>query len=142
MVLVNKNYTTISGDYYKGMTSEEAKQKGIYKKIIGIDFCDIDKNKDGVLSSDEIYKVRNNEIFRSGLLGALELGTGAVLMVGGILAEVPTLFTSTTFCAGASAMMVDGFTRLADCFVPRPGQTGVRGEIKKQITNIFVEDET
>ena len=57
--------STISNEYYIGMTKEDAERKNLYKKSIGIDFFDIDKNNDGLLDKFEILDARKKESRRN-----------------------------------------------------------------------------
>lgn len=55
------------GRYYSGMTRTEAVQRGIDKRILGRDFIQIDRNKDGILSDEEILNERVTEKRRAGI---------------------------------------------------------------------------
>lgn len=72
-----RQITSANGKLYAGMTSEEAKQQGVYKKFFQRDFNNIDINHDNVLSVDEIlaereYSVRENKSMAA-IWGALSL---------------------------------------------------------------------
>ena len=49
------------GRFYAGMTLKEAKANGTDKSFWRRDFRNLDKNKDGILSVDEIMKERKRE---------------------------------------------------------------------------------
>ena len=49
------------GRFYSGMTLREAKENGTDKSFWRRDFHNLDKNKDGVLSVNEIMKERKRE---------------------------------------------------------------------------------
>ena len=55
---------TGSGVFYEGMTLADAKQIGRDKCLMRRDFSNIDKNKDNVLTSDEIMQERDKEVKR------------------------------------------------------------------------------
>lgn len=50
--------TTKNGTYYVGMTSAQAKKNNNYNKMFGRDFSDMDKDKNGILSQEEILQER------------------------------------------------------------------------------------
>ena len=52
-----------SGRFYAGMTLEEAQLDGTDKSFWRRDFNNLDKDKDGVLSVDEIFKERDHAIY-------------------------------------------------------------------------------
>ncbi len=55
---------TANGVFHSGMTINDAKMIGREKCFFRRDFSDVDKNKDGILSNDEILKERDNEVKR------------------------------------------------------------------------------
>lgn len=56
---INSNLiTNANGRFYAGMTLNEAKRNGTDKMLLRRDFGNIDKNRDGVLSVDEIIAER------------------------------------------------------------------------------------
>ena len=57
--------TTSNGTYTVGMTRTEAEQNGSYKAKIGIDFKDLDTNRDGVLDEREILVGAKNQAKRN-----------------------------------------------------------------------------
>lgn len=61
------NMRTISGEYYVGMSKEIAEKNDLFKKTIGIDFFDIDKNSDGILDEEEIIAAREKESIRNNI---------------------------------------------------------------------------
>ena len=60
----SKMLHTASGRFYTGMTREEARQLGSEKNTFRRDFNNIDKNKDNVLTNDEILLERELEANR------------------------------------------------------------------------------
>ncbi|MCM1009417.1 MAG: hypothetical protein NC390_00880 [Fusobacterium sp.] len=80
---VSHPITTISGKYYAGMKKPEAERHDCYSKKIGIDFKDIDKNKDGILSPAEICDARDQEVKRINTARAA-FGTGATMAGAGL----------------------------------------------------------
>ena len=59
----NLNFiTTANGKFYAGMTYADAEKKKLAKRVLLTDFTDIDLNKNGKLSIDEIIKRRKKEI--------------------------------------------------------------------------------
>lgn len=71
---------TGSGVFYTGMTLQDAKMMGRDKCLLRRDFSNVDKNKDWILTNDEILKERDNEVkrlkFDALLSGALALWDG------------------------------------------------------------------
>lgn len=66
--------TTVSGKFYSGMNANTAKNQDIYKSKFSRDFCNIDKNKDGILSPEEILKERKLEAKRKEFWGLVNIG--------------------------------------------------------------------
>lgn len=66
--------TTVSGKFYSGMNVNTAKNQDIYKSKFSRDFCNIDKNKDGILSPEEILKERKLEAKRKEFWGLVNIG--------------------------------------------------------------------
>ncbi len=66
--------TTASGKFYSGMNANTAKKQDIYKSKFSRDFCNIDKNKDGILSPEEILKERKLEAKRKEFWGLVNIG--------------------------------------------------------------------
>ena len=136
MSTVDRNFTTISGEYYQGMTRDEAKELGIYRKTVGLDFEDINENGDNYLSRKEIIKAHNKECIRSVFTGATEVVSGIALTAIGAFLEIPSFFTSTPVLIAGSTMTTDGASRIIDAFAPT-GKKGLRSYTKEKITNIF-----
>lgn len=88
--------TDVSGDYYAGMTPKEVMLLGKELKT----FNKIDKNKDGILSTDEIIKIRKKQSmqYKIGTIGSLG---------GGLLTGIGEVMASTT--PGTKASKVLGF---------------------------------
>ena len=55
---------TANGVFYSGMTLNDAKMIGRDKCVLRRDFSDVDKNKDGILSNEEILNERDKEVKR------------------------------------------------------------------------------
>lgn len=70
--------TTASGKFYSGMTANIAKQQDVYKATFSRDFRDIDKNKDGILSAQEILQERKSEAGRKQFWGLMNVGILAI----------------------------------------------------------------
>ena len=69
-----------SGRFYAGMTIDEARKNGTDKSVWRRDFHNLDRNKDGILSVNEIMNERNRSsklnkwgVCGIGLLGLLDL---------------------------------------------------------------------
>lgn len=60
--------------YYAGMTAEQAKANGTYRSFWSRDFKNIDKNKDGVLSVNEIMKERKRTVRGNYIVSAIAAG--------------------------------------------------------------------
>lgn len=76
-----------NGSYHVGMTKAQAQKAQSYQAKMGIDFKDLDKDGDGVLSQKEILKGRvkaaERDIICSAGFGAIAIGgTVTVGMVG------------------------------------------------------------
>lgn len=130
---INKSYTTPNGDFYVGMTRKEAETKGIYKKTIGIDFYDIDKDHNGVLSKKEISEACDKYRARNLVGGCFEVAGGCALTGVGALLEIPSLGLSTSALVAGSAMQVDGMRRVGEGFCTDNGNLGLKGQIKEAI---------
>lgn len=100
--------TTISGKYYAGMKKTEAQRHDCYKKKLGMDFKDIDKNKDGILSPAEICDARDNEVQRINKARAT-FGIGATMAAAGTAA----CFTGVGAGFGALLSAAGGLTTMA-----------------------------
>lgn len=93
----------ISGEYYAGMTKKEAETNGIYKKMFGLDFKDIDQDKNDILSPHEILNAREKEYSRKNFSSGACQMIGFALMGVGSSMEIPTAGVSTSiFLAGAA----------------------------------------
>ena len=105
---VSKPITTISGKYYAGMTKAEAQRKDSYKKFVGMDFRDIDKNNDGVLSDAEICDARDKEVKRARTRKAVEDVSFGVMAGAGVIAAtgVGTLLSAGVGAAGLACNAV------------------------------------
>lgn len=83
----SSNVTTSNGTYSVGMTKKQAEEADSYKALWGLDFADIDKNGDDVLSQLEILEARVEVAKRDGYVErvktAFGITTGGVLAVGG-----------------------------------------------------------
>ena len=64
-IQTNKPKVTPNGTYYSGMTEDEAKTKKVYNKIFGLDFQDIDIDKDKTLSVFEIEEACKKQAKRT-----------------------------------------------------------------------------
>ena len=64
--------------YYAGMTLTEAKKLGIDKSFWRRDFHNIDKNRDGVLSTDEIMNERKRASKIDKVMAGIFAGWGVV----------------------------------------------------------------
>lgn len=120
----NRPITTISGRFYAGMTKAQAQKNGTYQKTVGMDFRDIDTNKDGRLSDKEICDARDKEVARArdrkrmsdgGLImstaGSYIFGTGFGAGVGLATAGVGAGLTLASFVGdkadGVNCLMSD-----------------------------------
>ena len=68
-----KTFVTHNNRFYEGMTLQEAKRLGRDKTWWRRDFNDIDTNKDGVLSAEEIFAERDKIANRYKTFGYLSL---------------------------------------------------------------------
>ena len=68
--------TDVSNRYYAGMTLSEAQKLGIDKSFWRRDFHNIDKNKDGTLSVDEIMKERKRSSTSDKVFAGIFAGWG------------------------------------------------------------------
>ena len=136
---VNKNYSTPNGDYYLGMTRKEAEDKGIYKKTVGIDFYDIDTNKNDVLDIREIDVAWEKQCTRNMLGGLTESLSGVTLVVIGGIVELPSFFSSTPVLVSGAGMVVDGVSRMMEALTD-PGQIGLRGFVKQSIKGSLFQE--
>ena len=86
----SSNVTTSNGTYSVGMTKKQAEEADSYKALWGLDFTDIDKNGDDVLSQLEILEARVEVAKRDGYVErvktAFGITTGGILAVGGTVA--------------------------------------------------------
>lgn len=57
----SKEIRTNDGVFYTGMTANNAKNIGRYKNILRRDFTNLDKNKDNILTNDEIILERERD---------------------------------------------------------------------------------
>lgn len=62
-----ENARTVSGKFYEGMKAANAEEKHILKMKAGTDFTDIDTDKNGVLSFEEIMEQRSSETLKLGI---------------------------------------------------------------------------
>ena len=128
-----KPFVTPNGDYYAGMTENEAKEKGLYKKNVGLDFRDIDKDNDKTLSVFEIeeacIKISNRNLVTA--LG--EVAAGITCLFASATLAVPSFGASAALIGSGVALLGDSFTRAAEACTPK-GELGViRGKIKQKI---------
>ena len=113
---VFNSVTTSNGSYFVGMTKKEAEQKKIYSCFAGIDFKDLDKNNDGILSQKEILegvkKQSGREKWYNRAIGVLG---GAVCGIA-TLAEIPSVGLATGIvAAGGTITCVAGYKYDAAC---------------------------
>lgn len=139
---VDKSYTTPDGNFYVGMTKDQAKQKGLYKKFVGMDFCDIDTNNDNVLSKFEIDEATIRQKKRMVIGGLGEALAGTALVTASALAEIPSCGLSSAGIGTGGTMLLDGFTRIGEALLLEqsgPGTTRLRSDAKQKIKSIFVK---
>lgn len=105
----SSNVTTSNGTYSVGMTKKQAEEADSYKALWGLDFADIDKNGDDVLSQLEILEARVEVAKRDrnveSVKTAFGITTGSILAVGGSVA-IP--FTE----GGSLPLALAGYTLL------------------------------
>jgi len=96
--------TTSNGNYTVGMTREQAEKKKLYKCFTGLDFKDLDKNKDGVLSQKEILEGRVESVVRKQnqkIYGGYAISTLSFLALpftGGVSAAIGLFATGIAGC--------------------------------------------
>lgn len=130
-IQATKPFVTPNGDYHAGMTENEAKEKGLYKKAVGLDFRDIDKDKDKTLSVYEIKEACIKMSNRNIVTAVGEVAAGITCLFAGAVLEVPTFGASTALMCSGAALIGDSFTRVAEACTPE-GEIGVvRGRIKQ-----------
>ncbi len=87
----NTNVESKNGTYTVGMTRKQAEKNGSYKAKIGIDFNDLDKDKNGILSQKEILEGRVKSAKRGRNMCYAAGGMSAVAgCLGGITETVCT----------------------------------------------------
>lgn len=76
--------TNANNRYYAGMTLKEAKAKDLEKSFWHRDFHNIDKNKDGVLSVDEIMNERKRSSTINKIIAVTFAGLGTIDLISNI----------------------------------------------------------
>lgn len=113
---VFNSVTTSNGSYFVGMTKKEAEQKKIYSCFAGIDFKDLDKNNDGILSQKEILEGVKKQSGREKWSNRLWGIFGAGVATAGAIAELPSVGAATgIIVAGGTLATVAGVKYDAAC---------------------------
>ena len=85
---VPNSVSTSNGTYYVGMTKAQAEKQKIYSCFIGVDFKDLDTDKNGTLDQKEILqgikKQAGRDKWQSGISSTLLCGAGLLLYPLGI----------------------------------------------------------
>ena len=120
---------TSNGTYNVGMTKADAERNNSYKCFCGIDFKDLDKDQNNVLSLQEILegqvKATKRDLFRKGAFGgAIAVGGVALAATGigsialgsfGFAAEGAIAEAAAFGAVGASASGLGGVIAYIDC---------------------------
>lgn len=106
-----KPIETIKSDnryFYAGMTKAEAEKKDIYSCFMGLDFKDLDTNKDGVLQEGEI---RDKKMSRGKVNNVFKYGGAAATLVGAALMFTPfaPIAAPMLFTSGLISMAAGGY---------------------------------
>ena len=140
LIQTNKPKVTPNGTYYSGMTEDEAKTKKVYNKNFGLDFQDIDTDKDKVLSVFEIKEACKKQAKRTKITGFTEIAAGATLSFVGCVSDAITFGATTTLILTGVSMITDGVMRLVETDLTPEGCLGLRATMKEDIKNIFSKD--
>ncbi len=93
---------TSNGTYTVGMTRKQAEQTNSYKNFMGMDFKDIDKDGNGVLSQEEILEARVKAAKRD---VAIDAGIGGLVAAQGAAVATASAF-GVPLTAGTSTVGV------------------------------------
>lgn len=87
-----------NGTYTVGMTCAQAQKNDSYKAKVGIDFRDLDKDENGVLSQEEILQGRVESAWRNrNQLYAIGLGIATGSIALGVVESVATAGLGSAF---------------------------------------------
>ena len=96
---VPNSVSTSNGTYYVGMTKAQAEKQKIYSCFIGVDFKDLDTDKNGTLDQKEILqgikKQAGRDKWQSGISSTLLCGAGLLLYPLGIFSAGTSVVAGT-----------------------------------------------